>query len=332
MEAYLDQTVLLLQPSSETGHYLFVVNFSPRLLIMFQEVHCAFQCGIRVPNIAAFIYSRRSVLLRMRDEAQFLVEQHKKLLDAVAPELKPMTYCYAHKLYLTLKPGSTNMCWNVGQATWNKFFSECEKALDDFHRLSVRLEDLRLNRIQRTLESLTCFSLVPEEAIKEGGTYGTMTLEEFVDTIRQNCQKATQEIQLRNQLLENSINELVELVWQPSKDPAKFFRITTESIVVLNEPSAADRKLKLAHLRRKKSSRAILADSPQEDDGEQTRESSASTSGGDQSSSQLVRSSPETRPDSSSLPPLSRPASASKPARPVTQSQSVTKLPMLSSR
>ena len=67
VEGYLAQTIFI--PDAEHAH-LFNVNFSPRLLLMFQEVHCAFQCGIRVPTIAAFVYSRKSALLQMRDEAQ----------------------------------------------------------------------------------------------------------------------------------------------------------------------------------------------------------------------------------------------------------------------
>ena len=70
MEAHLSHTIFVQDPDEA---HLFLVNFSPRVLLMFQEVHCAFQCGIRVPNIAAFIYSRRIFLLRMKDEAQVSV-------------------------------------------------------------------------------------------------------------------------------------------------------------------------------------------------------------------------------------------------------------------
>ena len=67
VESCLAQTIFM-KNDDETGY--FHVNFNSRVLQMFQEVHCAFQCGIRVPNISAFIYSRKNVLLRMKDEAQ----------------------------------------------------------------------------------------------------------------------------------------------------------------------------------------------------------------------------------------------------------------------
>ena len=74
VEGYLSQSIFIADPEQP---YLFVVNFSPRVLLMFQEIHCAFQCGIRVPTVASFIYSRRGVLLRMRDEAQVSVSSLK---------------------------------------------------------------------------------------------------------------------------------------------------------------------------------------------------------------------------------------------------------------
>ena len=70
VEAHLAKTMLVRETEQSP---FFCVNFSPRLMIMFQEVQCAFQCGIRVPNIAAFIYSRKGILLRIRDEAQVSV-------------------------------------------------------------------------------------------------------------------------------------------------------------------------------------------------------------------------------------------------------------------
>jgi len=93
---------------------------------------------------------------------QYLVEQYKSLLDAVAPELQPLTCCHVHKLYLTLRPAAVSLAWNTTPPTWGRFFAECQRSLEEFRLFCVRLEDLRHSRIHRTLESLTTFSLCPD--------------------------------------------------------------------------------------------------------------------------------------------------------------------------
>ena len=55
---------------------MFQVNFSAKLLLLYQEVHCAFQCGIRIPSISAFVYARRNQVLHMRDQAQVLTNHN----------------------------------------------------------------------------------------------------------------------------------------------------------------------------------------------------------------------------------------------------------------
>ena len=67
VEACLSQTILALDGDHPN---LFSVNFNPRVISLFQEVHCAFQTGIRLPNVSVLIFQRKTLLLRMKDEAQ----------------------------------------------------------------------------------------------------------------------------------------------------------------------------------------------------------------------------------------------------------------------
>lgn len=67
VENCLSQTILTPHPEQPD---LFLVNFNPRIIMLFQEISCAYQAGIRVPIASAFVFSRRGLLLRMKDEAQ----------------------------------------------------------------------------------------------------------------------------------------------------------------------------------------------------------------------------------------------------------------------
>ena len=154
------------------------------------------------------------------------MEQYKYLVDRIASELKPLTCCHVHKLYLTLRPAATLLCWNITPPTWARFFGECQKSLEEFQKFCVRLEDMRHNRIHSIMDSLTCFPLCPED-LEE-----TLSLEEFTDVVRESCRKVAMEIQQRNLLLEASVNELAEMVWIPCKDTPRFFQIATEAIAV----------------------------------------------------------------------------------------------------
>jgi len=65
----------------------------------------------------------------------------------------------------------------------------------------------------------------------------SMTLEEFTGWFRDRCHHVAVEIQTRNLQLERSVTELVDLVWLPCRDPARFFQTTTESIVAQGDNS-----------------------------------------------------------------------------------------------
>ena len=177
----MSQTILA---PGEQRHQ-FVVNFSSRIIALFQEIHCACQAGIRIPVASAFVYSRKAALLRMKDEAQYLVEYHKQLLDSISAELKPLLCCHVHQLYLTLKPASTSLSWNIKQTKWTRFFTQCRKSMESFKLLCQRLEDIRTNQLERILDSLRHFSLYPEQRDK------TWMPEEFIEAIREATRKAT---------------------------------------------------------------------------------------------------------------------------------------------
>ena len=176
------QTILL--PNLEQPD-TFAVNFNPRIIMLFQDVSCAFQAGIHVPVASAFVFSKRGNLLRMKDEAQYLVEKHKSLLDSINLELKPLLCCHVHQLYLTLRPAAISLSWNIKQSKWNRFFNQCRKSMECFKLLCRRLEDIRQNQLERILESLRHFSLYPESRDR------IWAPEEFTDAIREACRKAT---------------------------------------------------------------------------------------------------------------------------------------------
>lgn len=67
VEACLSQTILAVDKDHPN---LFCVNFSPRIINLFQEINCAFQTGVRLPSISVGIFQRKTLLLRMKDEAQ----------------------------------------------------------------------------------------------------------------------------------------------------------------------------------------------------------------------------------------------------------------------
>ena len=70
----------------------------------------------------------------------------------------------------------------------------------------MRLEDLRLNRIHLTLDSLTDFTLAPQPVTikNDAGVESTATVtpDEFLQSVRAACRRAAAEIQQRNLLLE----------------------------------------------------------------------------------------------------------------------------------
>ena len=182
VESCLSQAILI--PNAEQPH-LFTVNFSSRMIVLFQEIHCACQAGIRIPIASAFVYSRKAVLLRMKDEAQYLVENHRQLIDSISSELKPLLCCHVHQLYLTLRPASTSLSWNIKQTKWTRFFTQCRKAMESFKLLCQRLEDIRANQLERILESLRHFSLYPENRDR------TWMPDEFIEAVKEATRKAT---------------------------------------------------------------------------------------------------------------------------------------------
>ena len=138
----------------------------------------------QVRNI--FQHCRISILfIHSLYRPKYLVENHKLLLDSIAAELKPLLCCHVHQLYLTLRPASVLLSWNIKQTKWGRFFNQCRKSMENFKLLCQRLEDIRINQLDRLLESLRHFTLCPESRDK------TWTLEEFVDAVKDSCRKAT---------------------------------------------------------------------------------------------------------------------------------------------
>ena len=258
-----------------------------------------------------------------------MVEHYKALLEAVDPELQPLTCCHVHRLYLTLKPASIALCWNAHQTTWNRFFTESQKSLEEFRQFCIRLEDLRKNRICLILDCLTNFSLCPE--VKEGA-HTAMTLDQFIVAVRESCRTVTVEIQQRNLALEKNINELAELVWQPCKDPARFFQIATEAIVFQSDKTVERLKPpgQLSRRSRHKSVKMDSAGSPVPPLVEKPRRASLAGSLIVERMVKTLSKSSSKASSSGSLPHLNLP-SVSQPPVPV-KSQSTTRLPKIVSR
>lgn len=122
---------------------------------------------------------------------QYLIENHKSLLDSIDAELKPLLCCHVHQLYLTLRPASVALSWNLKQSKWNRFFNQCRKSMVKFKLLCQRLEDIRINQLERILESLRYFTLCPDS-----GRDRTWMPDEFIDSVKDACRKATSVIQL----------------------------------------------------------------------------------------------------------------------------------------
>jgi hypothetical protein len=124
---------------------------------------------------------------------QYLIENHKSLLDSIDPELKPLLCCHVHQLYLTLRPASVALSWNIKQSKWTRFFNLCRKSMVRFKLLCQRLEDIRINQLERILESLRYFTLCPDNRDK------TWMPEEFIEAVKDACRKATSVIRLEFQ-------------------------------------------------------------------------------------------------------------------------------------
>ena len=234
---------------------------------------------------------------------QHLAESYHSLLTAVDGDLEPLLCCYTRRLYLTLRPAAQVLYWNMPQQSWNNFFSQCRKALDDYQKLCVRLQDLHKNRVRDVLDSLACFTVCPPEC-------ATVTLNQFTHSIREECRRAAREMQQRNILLEDGVNQLAELVAHPCNDPERFFRTGTECIADQLDPVKVPRSgRKRATSRTCKSSPARLSrcSSNAEDNPPEISKNSTGSA--------------------SSLPPLSSVAAA-KEADPPVKDQSV-KLPRI---
>lgn len=121
----------------------------------------------------------------MKDEAQYLVENHRQLLDTITQELKPLMCCHVHQLYLTLRPAAVSLTWNIKPTKWSRFFNQCRKSMVNYKLLCERLEDIRQNQLDRILDSLRFFSLLPDCRDR------TWTPEEFVEAVKEMCRKVT---------------------------------------------------------------------------------------------------------------------------------------------
>jgi hypothetical protein len=94
-------------------------------------------------------------------------------------------------LYLTLRPASVALSWNLKQSKWNRFFNQCRKSMVHFKLLCQRLEDIRINQLERILDSLRYFTLCPDSSRDR-----TWVPDEFIDAVKDACRKATSVIEL----------------------------------------------------------------------------------------------------------------------------------------
>ena len=105
-------------------------------------------------------------------------------MDSIAKELKPLLSCHVHQLYLTLRPASESLSWNLKPSVWSRFFEICFNCMDRFKQLCCRLEDICRNRLDCVLHSVYSFSTCPSARDK------IWTPEELIQVIRDSCRKA----------------------------------------------------------------------------------------------------------------------------------------------
>ena len=188
------------------------VNFDPYLAQLLQRNERICKLNLELPSVHQYVVTRKTWFFEYRDMVEQMLESYKITMDSLVPDLRKLYAPHLNKIKDTLEPGFGEINWTC--QTWEGFVEKVFKDIDTYKNLIQRSNDIYESRVEKLLEKMLTTELyaVPEDE--------PWTVEKFVETVKVMCKDGAKNLQKKNEMIEDAIEDLIVLAleFKPSMD------------------------------------------------------------------------------------------------------------------
>ncbi|CAG0887043.1 unnamed protein product [Darwinula stevensoni] len=183
-----------------------IVNFDSEISILIREAECLRKMELSVPGITEALSACKGPLTEKKSLLEHLLRENSRVRNAIPGMLRPMLVSHLGRLDEAMEAAFSKLAWTSLRVP--QFVEMAITALSQFETLVNRLSDIYRNRIEAVLLSMhgIIFHTLPDNI--------PWTLEEFLERTHDSCLKSARLFQSRNELMEESVMELLNLILQ----------------------------------------------------------------------------------------------------------------------
>ena len=184
------------------------VNFDPVLQNFLEENKKLMKLDIKLPSTNRFLIAKKDWLYSFRDHIAEVISCFVRASEEIHPDLKRLFSPFQTRLRASLEPSLSEMSWTYQD--WQHFCTDRLADIRAYQDLVGTANDIYLFRLEKTLESL---SHIPLYELPSGEPW---TVHQFLETVKTNCRAAAVEINRKNEMIEEAVEDIIELAGRES--------------------------------------------------------------------------------------------------------------------
>ena len=188
------------------------VNFDPYLAQLLQRNERVCKLNLEIPSVHQYVVTRKHWFFQYRDMVEQMLLAYNNTMSSLVPDLRKLYAPHLNKIKDTLEPGLGKINWTC--QTWQGYVNKVLCDIDIYKNLIQRSNDIYESRVEKLLDKMVTTELYALP------TDEPWTIEKFVDTVKQMCKEGAKNLQKKNEMIEDAIEDLIVLAleFKPSMD------------------------------------------------------------------------------------------------------------------
>ncbi|KAF6771882.1 hypothetical protein AHF37_09159 [Paragonimus kellicotti] len=184
--------------------YSLSITLDPELLVLYREIDLLTKFGMEIPSSVNDLGRQGSEVKIHYDRLKAMLAEISRMDSMLDPRWVPLMRSQFATLQTLLKPGLTLLNWT--SLGIDQYVEDVFRYLSQMELLAYRATNLCENRIELVLEEMSnvCLCELPES--------GSWNVDYFIERTRGLCMEAGQLLELKSQLIQGSVYELIDML------------------------------------------------------------------------------------------------------------------------
>ncbi|KAF5400946.1 hypothetical protein PHET_05833, partial [Paragonimus heterotremus] len=184
--------------------YALSITLDPELLVLYREIDLLAKFGMEIPGSVNDLGRQGREVKMHYDRLKAMLAEISRMDAMLDPRWVPLMRSQFAMLQTLLKPGLTLLNWT--SLGIDQYIDDVFRYLSQMELLAYRATNLCENRIELILEDMSnvCLCELPES--------GSWSVDYFIERTRGLCMEVGQLLELKSQLIQGSVYELIDML------------------------------------------------------------------------------------------------------------------------